>query len=60
MKAYAFVVCHEACGQVALSEAEYDRQMSRPDSGWMCPQCGAPASFDDEAYEALHYEVDDQ
>ena len=54
------VFCPEH-GRVYLTEAEYDAQMDRPDSGWMCPEecgppnvgiCGAISEFDDATYEA--------
>lgn len=40
-----------SCGKQFLSEEEYDRQMSRPNSMWRCPACGAEATWDDEHYE---------
>ena len=58
---YAAVLCRgdsvpgqPRCGQVKISEAEYSRQMDRPDSFWMCPNCGSTANFDDEFFETLH------
>lgn len=57
---YAYVICkggglaNESCGQVPLTEEEFDRQLSRPDTPWVCPKCGGGAWFDDEAYERLH------
>lgn len=61
---YAAVVCHgdswpgqTPCGQVPLSESEYDRQMRRPDSLWMCPRCGSTATFDDDYFEKVR-EID--
>jgi hypothetical protein len=58
---YAAVICsgdsvpgQPRCGQVKISEAEYNRQMDRPDSLWMCPGCGSTANFDDEFFEELH------
>lgn len=44
------VICRTD-GQVFLTEDEYARQMSRPDSLWACPKCGEPAAFDDDHYE---------
>ena len=58
---YAAVLCHgdsvpgqERCGQVLISEDEYDRQMSRPDLLWTCPHCGSTAEFDDDYFEERH------
>jgi hypothetical protein len=58
---YAAVLCRgdsvpgqPRCGQVKINEAEYSRQMDRPDSFWMCPHCGSTADFDDEFFETLH------
>lgn len=60
---YAGVVCqgidygvgfNPGCGKVDIDVKEYDRQMSRPDSTWRCPKCGAEAWFDDERFEELH------
>lgn len=53
--AYAAVICNDdfaygnayCCGgQVLMSEAEYNRQTSRPNNLWQCPQCGGSAEFD--------------
>lgn len=44
------IICSKD-GQVFLSNDEYARQMSRPDSFWTCPKCGERASFDDDNYE---------
>ncbi len=59
------VLCPEH-GRVFLTEAEYTRQLHRPDASWKCPRyvfsaedvrngtigpCGAPSSFDDLTYE---------
>lgn len=49
---FAGVVCR-TCGPVDITEAEYDRQMDRPDSSWVCPKCGGFAGFDDERFEEL-------
>jgi len=38
-------------GQVFLTEAEYLRQLSRPDDRWVCPLCGAVSCWDDSNYE---------
>lgn len=58
---YAAVICkgdsvpgQQPCGQVLISEDEYDRQMSRPDLLWCCPHCGSTASFDDDYFEETH------
>jgi hypothetical protein len=58
---HAAVVCRgdsvpgqKPCGQVKISGDEYVRQLSRPDSLWMCPNCGSTADFDDEFFETLH------
>lgn len=57
---YAYVICEgggltdEPCGRVPLTGEEYDRQMSRPDTTWVCPKCGGYAWFDNEAHERLH------
>ena len=40
------------CGLVELSEQEYTRQMSRPDSLWECPNCQSTAQWSDEVFEA--------
>lgn len=45
------VRCHDRCGFVYLSEAEYDRQMMSPDSLWKCPKCRSSATWDDAHYE---------
>jgi hypothetical protein len=38
-------------GKQGLSEDEYMRQLSRPDSKWKCPGCGGDAAFDEDRYE---------
>lgn len=50
---YAGVFCHRGCGHVDIDEAEYSRQLDRPDVGWRCPRCGDSADFDDERFEEL-------
>jgi len=45
------VLCHGICGQVFLTGAEYDLQMSDPDAVWRCPACGDSADFDDGQFE---------
>lgn len=44
------VICSE-CGPQGLTKREYDKQMNRPDAGWVCPECGGYASWDDDRYE---------
>ena len=41
------VICRKH-GRVALTEAQYDEQMDRPDSRWTCPTCGDIAEWDDD------------
>jgi|SRR6185312_5626488 len=64
---YAAVICHgdsvpdqQPCGQVPLSQDEYNRQMNKPDSLWTCPRCGSTADFDDALFEDLHYSDEPQ
>jgi hypothetical protein len=38
-------------GKVYLTKKEYDAQMNRPDSRWMCPICTELAWWDDDHYE---------
>ena len=48
-------------GRVFMREAEYDRQMARPNSRWSCPRmdadpqrfglCGAECEFDDDTFD---------
>lgn len=62
MEATAYAVLCPIHGRVFLREAEYDRQMDRPDSFWACPRmdsdpkrfglCGMRSEFDDATYEA--------
>jgi predicted RNA-binding Zn-ribbon protein involved in translation (DUF1610 family) len=48
-----FAILCPDCGQVFLTEDEYDRQMSAPDSRWQCPKCLAkPVDWDDDNYES--------
>lgn len=56
---FAFVQCagdsvpgQQPCGLVGLTEAEYMRQLDKPDVGWWCPTCGSSAQYDDTASEA--------
>lgn len=39
----------QPCGIQPLTAHEYEQQMSRPDSTWRCPMCGAEAEFDDDS-----------
>lgn len=39
-------------GQQFLTLKQYDHQMSRPNSLWMCPRCGESAHWDDDEYQA--------
>lgn len=55
---FAFVLCagdsipgQDSCGLVGLTEAEYLRQLDKPDVGWWCPHCGSSADYDDKASE---------
>lgn len=45
------IICAD-CGKQGLTEENYDRQMSYPDSLWKCPICGCSCYWDDERYEA--------
>lgn len=36
------------CGTVPLSSEQYMDQLFKPDHGWQCPRCGAPAQWDDD------------
>ena len=51
-KPAGFVHCPRH-GQQALSRKAYREQLSRADAPWTCPFCGAEATWDDEASEAL-------
>lgn len=44
-------------GQQFLTHDGYVRQMSFPDSKWICPVCGATSEWDDDNYEAHLDEV---
>lgn len=37
--------------KICLTKEQYDAQMNRPNSLWMCPLCGEVAYWDDEHYE---------
>lgn len=57
---YAAVFCRggifdstASCGRVDIDEAEYLRQMDRPDRFWQCPACGSDADYDDDRSEQL-------
>lgn len=41
------------CGEVKLSQEEYNRQMQHADSLWYCPTCGATARFGFEYFECV-------
>lgn len=45
------VLCDDH-GQQFLTEQQYSRQLSRPDSFWSCPRCGEYAYWDDDEYDA--------
>ena len=53
-----YIRCHgdsvpgHCCGLVELTHEQYMAQLSRPDRGWACPNCGSSASFDDARFEA--------
>lgn len=36
---------------IFLTKACYSAQMSQPDYGWSCPNCGGSATWDDDNYE---------
>lgn len=42
-----------ACGESTyLTKEQYLKQMSNPNRGWQCPQCGCyPCNWDDENYD---------
>ena len=52
-------------GKVYLTQGEYGRQLSKPDSGWTCPVmsadpeefglCGRYSDWDDNQYEKSMY-----
>jgi hypothetical protein len=44
------VICQN-CGNVALTDEQYDYEMSRPDSLWICPICNSTAIWDDDNYD---------
>jgi hypothetical protein len=41
-------------GHVVMTEEEYDYQLMRPDSVWVCPICHYGASFDDGNLDAYY------
>lgn len=45
------VVCADDCGPQGLTKQEYNRQMDKPSSLWVCPVCRGTASWDDDRYE---------
>lgn len=48
------------CGMVALTEDEYLKQLSRPDSLWCCPNCGSTAIYNDAESERVQGVNDDE
>jgi len=48
---YQFGVCCPECGDVELTEEEYERQIWRFNSTWMCPKCYGKAQWDDTCRE---------
>lgn len=55
---YAGVICPHH-GNVDIDQAEYIRQMMRPNMLWVCPKCGTACQFDDERYEELNFPEED-
>ena len=47
-----YAVNCSSCGNVSLTELQYEWQMERPDRLWQCPKCRGIAEWDDETYEA--------
>lgn len=45
---------------MCLTRAQYMWQLKRPDNGWCCPYSGAPATWDDDWYEAWEATVEEQ
>jgi hypothetical protein len=41
-------------GAVDIDKPNYDQQMSKPNSDWVCPRCGSPSQFDDNRFEELN------
>ena len=41
-------------GPVDIDRANYDQQMGKPNSFWVCPRCGSTAQFDDDRFEELN------
>lgn len=55
------ILCHNTeahdapLTRVFLTEQNYNAQMKRPNSRWMCPACGeSPVDWDDDNYEAAY------
>lgn len=48
---YYGIIC-SYCGPVELTKENYDWQMNRPNVGWVCPNCGRLAGWDDERHDA--------
>lgn len=42
------VICNHGCGLQFLNHSDYNRQMDRPDSFWLCPICSLSAEWDDD------------
>lgn len=38
------ITCYN-CGDVTLTQEQYDYQMDRPNSVWICPTCGSHAMW---------------
>ena len=51
-KEAAYQVICPVCGPQILGYYGYIGQMKQPDKGWLCPQCGGNAQFDDDTYDA--------
>lgn len=43
-------------GQIFLTQQEYNEQMMKPDSKWVCPACGQYAYWDDDNYDSFFSE----
>ncbi len=49
------VICREH-GKQYLTSEQYDAQMMKPDSYWLCPICGGHSSWDDDNYDNYYNE----
>lgn len=56
---YYGIICPH-CGPVELTRENYDWQMNRPNVGWVCPNCGRPADWDDIRHDASMEAQDDR